>query len=239
MELEARIMELDAQSSRLKSELAAALKGEDAGELAREVHEGFLSGDRIRIMRASRNLELLDERATPVFLAAYREQREDSDRRYWALWCALCCGGPDVAPVLNEILSDPTHQDRKGLLEAFWDPDPDLSASRIPLSTELAQTVFRLVRSPHDPDRLAAAFLLGGSSDTSAACVVLQDLAERDPDKEVRSHAIKSLGLVGDRATLAYLEGFAANHPAEAKEDGVLSGELKMAIRSLRKKFGE
>ncbi len=108
-----------------------------------------------------------------------------------------------------------------------------VSPRRLPVDDALAGIATALWHSADVTERLAAATLFAAhNADPSRAA--LTHMARLDADVEVRAAAIRALGSVGDRETLAFLEAYPL--PAQGEPRRVLQAAVRAALSSLRRR---
>jgi hypothetical protein len=182
----------------------------------------------------------LDPAMGPYFLERVADETETADRNT-LIDLALSAGGPEVADwVLAKLADAGTSDDtRRRLLRTLGGGTREIFNIRnFPVQGALADTAFQYASSTATPERQAAAGLLGGV-DTVESRTVLRRLASSDTEPGVIEQAIRSLGIVGDKETLTWLESWrppaAPDGDWQAKR---LEGTITASKEALQKKFG-
>ena len=246
--LEARVRELEAELSTLRSGRAKPGSEPAPAAFAEEIFKGYLelhqskNPDPEKARTFLARLGQLDEKSAGYFIEQFRKSKgpDSEDEREVAMELALACGGPAVADFVNLLLNDPSvGGDLRGdLLQELSGAGGGLfSIRRLPISDALASTAMTLCRSASSQDRQGAAGLLGGLK-SEASRAELRRLVEEDTDLSVRTSAILSLGHVGDRSSQTYLEGL-CTAPETSKMSGQGVAKFRSAIESALKELGE
>ncbi len=240
-DLESRIVELQRASGTVPRTRAEKLA------IAKEMYDSFLrlskgASDSEETLKAMARLGELDAEMAPFFIERYRDERLKKDpQEHMGLFLALAAGGPETAALILGLLTDPatSPQDRQELLGQIGSSGGFNFTNRIPVSGELAEVAFRLSGSQEVAERQGAAGLLGGL-DSVQSRTDLQRLAFGDADLGVRATALRSLGYVGDQATLHLLE---SRPPPPTPAGGnawahkALMQSLEAAKERLKKRF--
>ena len=176
-------------------------------------------------LQAMARLAKLDASMTAEFVERWRVE-QDPRLREAAMTLVLVCGGPDAIAFVRERLAG-ARDERASMLVALagGSQGVPISPRRLPVDDALAATAASMAESRDLTERLAAATLLA-SNDSDRSRDVLRRLAEADAETDVRAAAVRALGHVGDRATLAWLE----TRPADAA--------VRVATAALRRRLG-
>jgi len=242
------IERLEVEVARLSAVSGKGMSRQQKLDFARQVCETY-AAEYEADMHPERKHELkrmlyeIDEEMAPYFIDRYRSDPDPTIR--WVSWyLAIAAGGPAAAEFLNSWLQDPaTPADRRaGLLESLcgFDEIIPFSFKKIPVAESLGTTAVRFSESASPGDRMGAAALLG-NSEAPGSEAVLRRMAGSDPDQKVRGVAIRSLGRIGTRETLAYLR----NCPSPASNVGYpdptwyVKAALAESINELQLRFSD
>jgi hypothetical protein len=243
-ELETRLVEAERKAGGVKTRVEKLA-------VAKEVYDAFVrlskgAGDSEETLKLMGRLSELDADMASFFIERYKEGQGKKEQEGMALFLALASGGPDVGALILGLLTDPATSaaDRQGLLQQVGGNGGFYSMNRIPVGDELAQVAYRLAGSTDVAERLGGAGLLGGL-DAVQSRGVLHQIILNDADFGVRTSALRSLGYVGDRATLQLLENsLLPAAPAATPENAArtwqhtaMSQALEAAKERLKKRF--
>lgn len=177
-------------------------------------------------------LNELDDECARFFVDRFRES-DERDPDELAMTLALACGGKDVAEFLRTYVGAgaPSSDKRDLLLHALCSGSGyPFSLKNIPMDEGLVASAVYLTQSRDPDERAAGASLL---QTTPGQRTRLLELAETDSDLGVKYEAIRSLGLVGDRDTLTYLERYESAHATLLqKVDQESGGRLRKVLRA-------
>ncbi|HVR87162.1 MAG TPA: HEAT repeat domain-containing protein [Planctomycetota bacterium] len=224
--------------------------------LARKIYEASIAtyaGEPLpeRVRELERMRDGVDPDMTSYFVDRYREATAadpdassgslwQSDPRRHAWFLVFAAGGEEAARFLKDWIDDPatSREDRaRGLAALSTVSMSDTqNLEKVPVDASLAATALGLAQSDLPGDRSGAADLLG-RVDTPEARVALRRLADTDPDPEIRGVALRSMGRIGTRETLAYLR----TYPIPSDGDGgwVIRVSLSESIKELTLMFPE
>jgi hypothetical protein len=246
--LEARVLELEAEIQKVRSNPAKPRPEPSSVAIAEEIFKGYMElhrdknpdPEKTRTLLA--RLGQLDEKSAAYFIEQYRKSKgpDLDDERETAMELALACGGASVADFVNVLLNDSTldAQLRVSLLDELSGAGGGLfSIRRLPISEALGSTAMTLCRSSNADDRKGGAGLLGGVK-SEASRTELRRLIEEDKDLSVRTSAILSLGHVGDHVSRTYLERLWTT-PETKGSSGQSLAKFRNAIESALKDLAE
>jgi HEAT repeat protein len=246
--LEARVLELEAEIQKVRSNPAKPGPEPSSVAIAEEIFKGYMElhrdknpdPEKTRTLLA--RLGQLDEKSAAYFIEQYRKSKgpDLDDERETAMELALACGGASVADFVNVLLNDSTldAQLRVSLLDELSGAGGGLfSIRRLPISEALGSTAMTLCRSSNADDRKGGAGLLGGVK-SEASRTELRRLIEEDKDLSVRTSAILSLGHVGDHVSRTYLERRWTT-PETKGSSGQSLAKFRNAIESALKDLAE
>jgi len=236
-EVAATRLKAEARKSR-RDKLAFAKRFFDASLATyRPEHQSVILPE--QVFELLRLQDQLDPDMTSYFVERYH-QATDVDERRQAWFYVLAAAGTEAAEFLKQWLQDPalSKEDRAFLLGGVSSIQlsDSQSLSKVPVDASLAAIALRLVDSDLEGDRRGAVNLLG-KYDSPESQVTLRHLADRDPDPETRGIAVRSLGRIGTRETLAYLRTYPV--PSDDKGGWGIRVSLAESIKELSLKFPE
>lgn len=209
--------------------LFSKMKGEDNELPEEEMKEAYALISKI---------PELAEAEAPYFVERYKQSADISKKRM-ALELALASGGKDALTLVLERLRDSSlpKEEREMLLGVFWRGPTSEMRADMPLvvNDELGAIALRCMDSQDESERAGSAGLLGGYSNPLSP-TRLRHAADLDASPWVRAAAIRSLGRVGGRDVLAYLQSY----PVPAGDERLdIEGAIKEAVQRLKKRFPE
>lgn len=230
--LKQRVAELEALVPKEKSK-------EDRIAMAKEMVECVRKGKKDP-EAFRRLLALLNELCPdmgPYFLERFADPEEKADRGM-LFDLAMAAGGPEVAAEVLRLLSGQDDDQRGRVLRILGGGSREIFTIRnLPVTGALANLALQYSATGGTPERQAAAGLLGGV-DSLESRTALYRLASSDSEATVKEQAIRSLGYVGDRETLAWLDTYQPTlEGLRDWEKQRLQGSLDWAREQLKKKY--
>jgi hypothetical protein len=231
--LTARVAELETQAPKGKTREDRVAQAKEIMELLRKGKDNPDSFKRLLQLITD-----LDPAMGPYFLERILDPEEKADKE--ALYdLALASGGPEVAEWYVKMLDDPalTADTRRRLLRIVGGGSKEIFSIRnLPVTGRLGEMAFQFANSSVTQEKQAAAGLLG-AVDTPESRAALGRLAA-DSEWSVREVAIRSLGLAGDRDTLAWLDSMQSSLASTSEwERKRLGAAIDYAREQLTKKF--
>ncbi|MCC6738785.1 MAG: HEAT repeat domain-containing protein [Planctomycetia bacterium] len=200
--LRQRVTDLEALVPKEKSK-------EDRIALAKEMVECIRRGKK-DTEAFRRMLSLLNELCPemgPYFLERSADPEEKAERSTLFV-LAMSAGGPEVAEEVLRRLTGSDEDQRLQTLNVLGGGAREVFSIRnLPVSGPLANLGLQYASTGNDAERRAAAGLLGGV-DSIESRTALYRMAATDSETAVKEQAVRSLGQVGDRETLAWLDSY-------------------------------
>lgn len=238
-EARAEIARLEQRVAELEKLVPKAKTKEDKIAMAKEMLECVRKGK--RDPEAFRRLlalisELCPEMG-PYFLERLADAEEKADRGM-IFDLAMAAGGPEVAEVVLKHLTGTDDEQRTKVLRVLGGGSRELFTVRnLPVTGPLANLALQYASTGNNAERQAAAGLLGGVEGAESR-TALYRLANSDTESGVKEQAVRSLGYVGDKETLAWLDTYQPSlEGLRDYEKQRIQGSIDWAREQLKKKY--
>ncbi len=173
----------------------------------------------------------------PFFLERLADPEEKADRGM-IFDLAMAAGGPEVAEMVLKHLTGTDEEARTKVLRVLGGGSRELFTVRnLPVSGPLANLALQYASTGNNAERQAAAGLLGGVEGAESR-TALYRLANSDTESGVKEQAVRSLGYIGDKETLAWLDTYQPSlQGLRDHEKQRIQGSIDWAREQLRKKY--
>ncbi len=235
----AEIAKLEQRVAELEKLVPKAKTKEDRIAMAKEMVECVRKGkkDPEAFRRLLALISELCPEMGPYFLERMGDPEEKADRSL-LFDLAMAAGGPEVADLVLKHLTGSDDDQRTRVLRVLGGGSRELFTVRnLPVSGPLANLALQYASTGNNAERQAAAGLLGGVEGAESR-TALYRLANSDTETSVKEQAVRSLGYVGDKETLAWLDTYQPSlEGLRDYEKQRVQGSIEWAREQLKKKY--